>query len=117
MAQNTLEIVAKVRADVSEGQKQFQQLFAQFQNFKLDKNTTSDIVKSFTDLNKAFDKLQLAGEKAAGGKATVEQLKNIGRASQEVDKAIANLNHNLNKVGVKNFIVDMNKKPCYNFIR
>lgn len=108
MAQNTLEIVAKVRADVSEAQKQFQQLFAQFKNFKLDKNTTSDIVKSFTDLNKAFDKLQLAGENAAGGKATVEQLKNIGRASQEVDKAIANLNHNLNKVGVKNFIVDMN---------
>ena len=108
MAQNTLEIVAKVRADVSEAQKQFQQLFAQFQNFKLDKNTTSDIVKSFVDLNKAFDKLQLAGENAAGGKATVEQLKNIGRASQEVDKAIANLNHNLNKVGEKNFQLDLN---------
>lgn len=108
MAQNTLEIVAKVRADVSEAQKQFQQLFAQFQNFKLDKNTTSDIVKSFTDLNKAFDKLQLAGENAAGGKATVEQLKNIGRASQEVDKAIANLNHNLSKVGEKNFELDLN---------
>lgn len=108
MAQNTLEIVAKVRADVSEAQKQFQQLFAQFQNFKLDKNTTSDIVKSFTDLNKAFDKLQLAGENAAGGKATVEQLKNIGRASQEVDKAIANLNHNLSKVGEKNFQLDLN---------
>lgn len=108
MAQNTLEIVAKVRADVSEAQKQFQQLFAQFQNFKLDKNTTSDIVKSFTDLNKAFDKLQLAGENAAGGKATVEQLKNIGRASQEVDKAIANLNYNLNKVGEKNFELDLN---------
>ena len=108
MAQNTLEIVAKVKADVSEAQKQFQQLFAQFQNFKLDKNTTSDIVKSFVDLNKAFDKLQLAGENAAGGKATVEQLKNIGRASQEVDKAIANLNHNLNKVGEKNFQLDLN---------
>lgn len=108
MAQNTLEIVAKVRADVSEAQKQFQQLFAQFQNFKLDKNTTSDIVKSFTDLNKVFDKLQLAGENAAGGKATVEQLKNIGRASQEVDKAIANLNYNLNKVGEKNFELDLN---------
>ena len=108
MAQNTLEIVAKVRADVSEVQKQFQQLFAQFQNFKLDKNTTSDIVKSFVDLNKAFDKLQLAGENAAGGKATVEQLKNIGRASQEVDKAIANLNYNLNKVGEKNFQLDLN---------
>ena len=108
MAQNTLEIVAKVRADVSEAQKQFQQLFAQFQNFKLDKNTTSDIVKSFADLNKAFDKLQLAGENAAGGKATVEQLKNIGRASQEVDKAIANLNHNLSKVGEKNFQLDLN---------
>lgn len=108
MAQNTLEIVAKVKADVSEAQKQFQKLFAQFQNFKLDKNTTSDIVKSFADLNKAFDKLQLAGENAAGGKATVEQLKNIGRASQEVDKAIANLNHNLNKVGEKNFELDLN---------
>ena len=108
MAQNTLEIVAKVKADVSEAQKQFQQLFAQFQNFKLDKNTTSDIVKSFVDLNKAFDKLQLVGENAAGGKATVEQLKNIGRASQEVDKAIANLNHNLNKVGEKNFQLDLN---------
>ena len=108
MAQNTLEIVAKVRADVSEAQKQFQQLFAQFQNFKLDKNTTSDIVKSFTDLNKAFDKLQLASENVAGGKATAEQLKNIGRASQEVNKAIANLNHNLSKVGEKNFELDLN---------
>ena len=75
MAQNTLEIVAKVKADVSEAQKQFQKLFAQFQNFKLDKNTTSDIVKSFTDLDKAFNKLQLAGENIIDGKATVEQLK------------------------------------------
>lgn len=108
MAQNTLEIVAKVKADVSEAQKQFQKLFAQFQNFKLDKNTTSDIVKSFTDLNKAFDKLQLAGENIIDGKATVEQLKNIGRASQDVDKAIANLNHNLNRVGEKNFELDLN---------
>lgn len=108
MAQNTLEIVAKVRADVSEAQKQFQQLFAQFQNFKLDKNAAADITKSFSDLNKAFEKLQIAGENAAGGKATVEQLKNIGRASQDVDKAIANLNHSLNKVGDKNFIIDMN---------
>ena len=108
MAQNTLEIVAKVRADVSEAQKQFQQLFAQFQNFKLDKNTTSDIVKSFADLDKAFNKLQLAGENIIDGKATVEQLKNIGRASQDVDKAIANLNHNLNRVGEKNFELDLN---------
>ena len=108
MAQNTLEIVAKVKADVSEAQKQFQQLFAQFQNFKLDKNATADITKSFSDLNKAFEKLQIAGENAAGGKATVEQLKNIGRASQDVDKAIANLNRSLNKVGDKNFVIDMN---------
>ena len=108
MAQNTLEIVAKVKADVSEAQKQFQKLFAQFQNFKLDKNTTSDIVKSFTDLDKAFNKLQLAGENIIDGKATVEQLKNIGRASQDVDKAIANLNHNLNRVGEKNFELDLN---------
>lgn len=108
MAQNTLEIVAKVKADVSEAQKQFQKLFAQFQNFKLDKNTTSDIVKSFTDLDKAFNKLQLAGENIINGKATVEQLKNIGRASQDVDKAIANLNHNLNRVGEKNFELDLN---------
>lgn len=108
MAQNTLEIVAKVKADVSEAQKQFQQLFAQFQNFKLDKNATADITKSFSDLNKAFEKLQIAGENAAGGKTTIEQLKNIGRASQDVDKAIANLNHSLNKVGDKNFIIDMN---------
>lgn len=107
MAQNTLEIVAKVKADVSEAQKQFQQLFAQFQNFKLDKNATADITKSFSDLNKAFEKLQIAGENAAGGKATVEQLKNIGRASQDVDKAIANLNRSLNKVGDKNFVIDM----------
>ena len=108
MAQNTLEIVAKVRADVSEAQKQFQKLFAQFQNFKLDKNTTADIVKSFTDLDKAFNKLQIAGENIIDGKATVEQLKNIGRASQDVDKAIANLNHNLNRVGEKNFELDLN---------
>ena len=108
MAQNTLEIVAKVKADVSEAQKQFQQLFAQFQNFKLDKNATADITKSFSDLNKAFEKLQIAGENAAGGKSTVEQLKNIGRASQDVDKAIANLNRSLSKVGDKNFIIDMN---------
>lgn len=108
MAQNTLEIVAKVKADVSEAQKQFQQLFVQFQNFKLDKNATADITKSFSDLNKAFEKLQIAGENAAGGKSTVEQLKNIGRASQDVDKAIANLNRSLNKIGDKNFIIDMN---------
>ena len=107
MAQNTLEIVAKVRADVSEAQKQFQQLFAQFQNFKLDKGATADITKSFEQVNKALDKLSIAGNNIAGGKASIEQLKMLERASVDVDKAVGNLNHTLNKVSSSNFDFDI----------
>lgn len=107
MAQNTLEIVAKVRADVSEAQKQFQQLFAQFQNFKLDKGATADITKSFEQVNKALDKLSIAGNNIAGGKASIEQLKMLERASVDVDKAVGNLNHTLNKVSGSNFDFDI----------
>lgn len=107
MAQNTLEIVAKVRADVSEAQKQFQQLFAQFQNFKLDKGSTADITKSFEQVNKALDKLSIAGNNIAGGKASIEQLKMLERASVDVDRAVGNLNHTLNKVSGSNFDFDI----------
>lgn len=107
MTQNTLEIVAKVKADVSEAQKQFQKLFAQFQNFKLDKDTTSDITKSFEQVNKALDKLSIAGNNIAGGKASIEQLKMLERASVDVDKAVGNLNYTLNKVSGSNFDFDI----------
>lgn len=107
MAQNTLEIVAKVRADTTEAQKKFQQLFAEFKNFNIDSRAGTEVAKSFEQVNKALDKLSMAGNNIAGGKASVDQLQALQRASIDVDKAIGNLNHTLGKISGSSFNFDI----------
>ena len=85
MAQNTLEIVAKVRADTADAQKSIQQLIQQFQKFQLGGNLGKNITTEFAKVEKAYSKLQQITSGISGNKATVEQLEQIKKASKDID--------------------------------
>lgn len=115
MAQNTLEIVAKVKADTAEAQKQLQQLMQQFQGFKLkDSGLTSQIERSFAKLDKAIANTNQTADQIAGGKATVAQLGAITKASEQTRKAFGELQQVLAKVGGKQLDVDLNSDEIIN---
>lgn len=111
MAQNTLEIVAKVRADTAEASKQLQQLMQRFQGFKLnDSALTSQIERSFAKLEKAIASTNQTADQIAGGKATVTQLNAMTKASEQTRKAFGELQQTLVKVGAKQLDVDLNSQ-------
>ena len=115
MAQNTLEIVAKVKADTAEAQRQLQQLLQQFQGFKLkDSGLTSQMERSFAKLDKAIANTNQAADQIAGGKATVAQLSAITKASEQTRKAFGELQQILAKVGGKQLDVDLNSDEIIN---
>lgn len=111
MAQNTLEIVAKVRADTAEASRQLQQLMQQFKGFKLnDSGLTSQIERSFAKLDKAIANTNQTADQIAGGKATVAQLNAMTKASEQTRKAFSELQQALAKVGAKQLDVDLNSQ-------
>ena len=115
MAQNTLEIVAKVKADTAEASKQLQQLMQQFQGFKLnDSALTSQIERSFAKLEKAIANTNQTADQIAGGKATVTQLNAMTKASEQTRKAFGELQQVLAKVGGKQLDVDLNSDEIIN---
>ena len=111
MAQNTLEIVAKVRADTAEASRQLQQLMQQFKGFKLtDSGLTSQIERSFAKLDKAIANTNQTADQIAGGKATVAQLNAMTKASEQTRKAFSELQQALARVGSKQLDVDLNSQ-------
>lgn len=111
MAQNTLEIVAKVRADTAEASRQLQQLMQQFKGFKLtDSGLTSQIERSFAKLDKAIANTNQTADQIAGGKATVAQLNAMTKASEQTRKAFSELQQALARVGAKQLDVDLNSQ-------
>lgn len=111
MAQNTLEIVAKVRADTAEASRQLQQLMQQFKGFKLtDSGLTSQIERSFAKLDKAITNTNQTADQIAGGKATVAQLNAMTKASEQTRKAFSELQQALARVGAKQLDVDLNSQ-------
>ena len=111
MAQNTLEIVAKVKADTAEASRQLQQLMQQFKGFKLtDSGLTSQIERSFAKLDKAIANTNQTADQIAGGKATVAQLNAMTKASEQTRKAFSELQQALARVGAKQLDVDLNSQ-------
>ena len=104
MAQNTLEIVAKVKADTAEAQKSIQQLMQQFQNFQLSGNLSKNINAEFAKVEKAYGKLQQITSEISGNKATVAQLEQIKKASKEIDTAMSSLYRSIGQVKDKGLL-------------
>ena len=104
MAQNTLEIVAKVRADTAEAQKSIQQLIQQFQKFQLGGNLGKNITTEFAKVEKAYNKLQQITSGISGNKATVEQLEQIKKAGKDIDEAMSSLYRNVGQVKDKDIL-------------
>ena len=104
MAQNTLEIVAKVKADTAEAQKSIQQLMQQFQNFQLSGNLSKNINAEFAKVEKAYGKLQQITSEISGNKATVAQLEQIKKASKEIDTAMSSLYRSIGQVKNKDLL-------------
>lgn len=104
MAQNTLEIVAKVRADTAEAQKSIQQLIQQFQKFQLGGNLGKNITTEFAKVEKAYSKLQQITSGISGNKATVEQLEQIKKASKDIDDAMSSLYRSVGQVKDKDIL-------------
>lgn len=104
MAQNTLEIVAKVKADTAEAQKSIQQLMQQFQNFQLGGNLSKNINAEFAKVEKAYSKLQQVTSEISGNKATVAQLEQIKKASKEIDTAMTSLYRSIGQVKEKDLL-------------
>ena len=104
MAQNTLEIVAKVRADTADAQKSIQQLIQQFQKFQLGGNLGKNITTEFLKVEKAYSKLQQITSGISGNKATVEQLEQIKKASKDIDDAMSSLYRSVGQVKDKDIL-------------
>lgn len=104
MAQNTLEIVAKVKADTAEAQKSIQQLMQQFQNFQLGGNLSKNINAEFAKVEKAYGKLQQITSEISGNKATVAQLEQIKKVSKEIDTAMSSLYRSIGQVKDKDLL-------------
>lgn len=104
MAQNTLEIVAKVKADTADAQKSIQQLLQQFQKFQLGGNLGKNITTEFTKVEKAYSKLQQITSGISGNKATVEQLEQIKKAGKDIDDAMSSLYRSVGQVKDKDIL-------------
>lgn len=104
MAQNTLDIVAKVRADTAEAQKSIQQLIQQFQKFQLGGNLGKNITTEFVKVEKAYSKLQQITSGISGNKATIEQLEQIKKAGKDIDDAMSSLYRSVGQVKDKDIL-------------
>lgn len=98
---NVVEVIARVKADVSAAQQSFKVLGDQFKNLKLGEGLTRNLEADFKNLEKSFSNYFEKLDVGATGKASVKELNNITSASQDLDKAIARLLADWEKIGEK----------------
>lgn len=98
---NVVEVIARVKADVSAAQQSFKALGDQFKNLKLGEGLTRNLEADFKNLEKSFSSYFEKLDVGATGKASVKELNDITSASQNLDKAIARLLADWEKIGEK----------------
>lgn len=98
---NVVEVIARVKADVSAAQQSFKALGDQFKNLKLGEGLTRNLEADFKNLDKSFSNYFEKLDVGATGKASVKELNDITSASQNLDKAIAKLLSDWEKIGEK----------------
>ena len=98
---NVVEVIARVKADVSAAQQSFKVLGDQFKNLKLGEGLTRNLEADFKNLEKSFSNYFEKLDVGATGKASVKELNSITSASQDLDKAIARLLADWEKIGEK----------------
>lgn len=98
---NTLEIIAKVKADVGEAQKSFQTLAEQFKGLKLGSDLSKELDKEFSRVQKSFTNYFQKMDSVGSGRASVSQLEDMRKASQDLDKSMSSLIRTLGSVSDK----------------
>lgn len=98
---NVVEVIARVKADVSQAQQNFKALGDQFKNLKLGEGLTRNLEADFKNLEKSFSNYFEKLDVGATRKASVKELNSITSASQDLDKAIARLLADWAKIGEK----------------
>lgn len=98
---NVVKVIARVKADVSQAQQNFKALGDQFKNLKLGEGLTRNLEADFKNLEKSFSNYFEKLDVGATGKASVKELNSITSASQDLDKAIARLLADWEKIGEK----------------
>lgn len=98
---NVVEVIARVKADVSQAQQNFRALGDQFKKLKLGEGLTRNLEADFKNLEKSFSNYFEKLDTGATGKASVKELNNITSASQDLDRAVAKLLNDWNKIGEK----------------
>lgn len=96
---NVVEVIARVKADVSQAQQNFKALGDQFKNLKLGEGLTRNLEADFKNLEKSFSNYFEKLDVGATGKASVKELNSVTSASQDLDKAIARLLADWEKIG------------------
>ena len=96
---NVVEVIARVKADVSQAQQNFKALGDQFKKLKLGEGLTRNLEADFKNLEKSFSNYFEKLDVGATGKASVKELNDITSASQALDKAIARLLADWDKIG------------------
>lgn len=96
---NVVEVIARVKADVSQAQQNFKALGDQFKKLKLGEGLTRNLEADFKNLEKSFSNYFEKLDVGATGKASVKELNDITSASQALDKAIARLLADWEKIG------------------
>ena len=101
---NVVEVIARVKADVSQAQQNFKALGDQFKNLKLGEGLTRNLEADFKNLEKSFSNYFEKLDVGATGKASVKELNSITSASQDLDKAIARLLADWEKIGERDLL-------------
>ena len=96
---NVVEVIARVKADVSQAQQNFKALGDQFKKLKLGEGLTRNLEADFKNLEKSFSNYFEKLDVGATGKASVKELNDITSASQALDRAIARLLADWDKIG------------------
>ena len=101
---NVVEVIARVKADVSQAQQNFKALGDQFKNLKLGEGLNRNLEADFKNLEKSFSNYFEKLDVGATGKASVKELNSITSASQDLDKAIARLLADWEKIGERDLL-------------
>lgn len=96
---NVVEVIARVKADVSQAQQNFKALGDQFKKLKLGEGLTRNLEADFKNLEKSFSNYFEKLDVGATSKASVRELNDITSASQALDRAIARLLADWDKIG------------------
>lgn len=113
---NSINLVAKVTADISSAQKTFGDLQKQVENIKIEPKAASGVTKAFSTLEGAYTNLQNV-KQGLSGKGTVQDFSKITTAAEGISKAMKNLQTQMGKMDIADFLPDKTSKEMQQAMR